>query len=313
LLCVLLFTGLCYAGCATTATVSDFAANCFIDDGGVDDQPGQKDLNQFCRLPTADASTVKFAFSFDDINFRSQTGYGCILISLGAAALKPSYAVCVSVSGTNARLTNTEVLKCAPSSFTQRCIIESSASTFNTCCSVAPLNIDPFGSHNVSTTVKGLDLGVVCTIVVAEVGGAAQEPTLLNACSYASGSGSAPGDCIRSDVSCTVPERDCANLTPNACQVRACSGGFCTLNSVSDTTPCDDGDSVSCTSGQCSGGSCVPTPSNAACSYHSCPGCITAVCAPTDPAKLSDGCRYSINNFNFTSDADVARACPPAK
>lgn len=82
--------------------VSDFPSNstpgasCVTDDGQADDQPGQKDLNQFCRQPMS-GNYVKYSFSFDDTNFQYvhlfQFSLSAMFLILAFAGAKPAMAV----------------------------------------------------------------------------------------------------------------------------------------------------------------------------------------------------------------------------
>ncbi len=199
-------------------------------------------------------SYVNFSFSFDDVNFRSQTGYGCLLIGNAANPGKPAYAVCVSVTGSVVHY-KTEVFGCQqPNAFTQRCTPVNAVSSPKTCCNVKALNVDPFSAHQLNGGGKGLDTAVLCQVYLPEVG--SENAYLLNACSYASGSGSSPGDCIRSvECSSTVP---CGGATQ--CQTVTCVSDTCVYSKKPDGTSCtataNNGD-CDAASDECQSGVCV--------------------------------------------------------
>ena len=63
-------------------------AVCVTDQRGADDQPGQKDLNEWCEPgPTCSSATVSISWQFDDVNWTgSNTGDSCALIDTNREA-----------------------------------------------------------------------------------------------------------------------------------------------------------------------------------------------------------------------------------
>src|SRR5262249_49648020 len=76
-----------------------FAVFCNSDVQGSDDQPGQKDLSEFCNLGTCNVSDRSMAFNFDDLAWSgNNTGDGCFLFDTNGDGLV-NYSVCATLSG----------------------------------------------------------------------------------------------------------------------------------------------------------------------------------------------------------------------
>ena len=74
---------------------------CIIDDGGVNDEPNQKDMTQLCREETADKINVSFSFD-DALELNQNTNNDnnlCITFLNGTANDKVDGAFCVIVDG----------------------------------------------------------------------------------------------------------------------------------------------------------------------------------------------------------------------
>jgi len=94
-------------------------AVCVTDQRGADDQPGQKDLNEWCEPgPTCSSATVSISWQFDDVNWTgSNTGDSCALIDTNRDGLADR-AICVTVFGAArmaGKCSNNQFLGCTTS------------------------------------------------------------------------------------------------------------------------------------------------------------------------------------------------------
>src|SRR2546430_889194 len=72
-------------------------AFCLTDVEGADDEPGQKDLNEFCLVGTCGGSNVRITWNFDDTNWTgNNTGDGCALFDTNGDG-NVDRAVCVTI------------------------------------------------------------------------------------------------------------------------------------------------------------------------------------------------------------------------
>jgi uncharacterized repeat protein (TIGR01451 family) len=163
-----------------------------IDENGANDEPGQKDLTRltidYAGLPTS----VDVSWNWDEITWNgANTGDGCALFDTDDD-LKVDAAVCVTISGDPATLSDVRLYDCTQDAKVDRCTGPSEvASPSLTDCSVAQTSTDPFATgdeHPIDTTAN-------CTIYLSEV--AATTAELVNVCSYPSQEpNSDPSDCV---------------------------------------------------------------------------------------------------------------------
>ena len=171
-----------------------------IDDGGPDDVPGQKDLS-FMTV-TYLGSTINVKWGWDDTaTSGANTREGCALFDTSGDGLA-NYAFCISVAS-NGTATTT-LVSCgntSPSRCTNPVTVPPPTASGAT-VSIIP-GSDPFKDDLAHKKQNVCSLETAChtddavadvTIVLSDFGGAAA--TLVNVCSYPSGLGSAPGECV---------------------------------------------------------------------------------------------------------------------
>jgi len=163
-----------------------------VDENGANDEPGQKDLTQltidYAGLPTS----VDVSWNWDEISWSgANTGDACALFDTDDD-LNVDAAVCVTISGDPAVLTDVRLYECTADAKVDRCTgPEQVASPDLTDCTVDQTNTDPFedGAEYPADTTAW------CTIFLGEV--AATNAELVNVCSYPSEEpNSDPSDCV---------------------------------------------------------------------------------------------------------------------
>lgn len=161
-----------------------------VDENGPNDEPGQKDLTQMSTKWNGDG-TVTVAWSWDDTAWSGgNTGDACILFDNDGNGFA-DYAVCTSVGGTPAALTNTTLYLCEDNS-SDTCTGPVYVKDLTTACSVAITPTNPFNTQLFDDTTA------TCTVQLSDVSVPGGDTNLLNVCSYPSRRpNSDASDCIR--------------------------------------------------------------------------------------------------------------------
>ncbi len=168
-----------------------------LDDGGADDEPGQKDLNSmtvdFAGLPM----TLAVGWRWDDTAWSgNNSGDACSLYDTDGDG-RANFSLCVVVKGTPATYQSTRLYSCNDNR-TDRCsgptlIADTDNGTPepppNSMCDAAVVGGDPFHAGQ-------SDTAAACTVQMSDFGGATN-PFLLNVCTYPSQEpNSDPSDCV---------------------------------------------------------------------------------------------------------------------
>jgi hypothetical protein len=182
-----------------------------IDDGGADDETGQKDLNQVVLDEANYPDSIEVSWNWDDTaRTGNNTSDACSLFDTDADG-KANFAVCVIAGGDPLSYQETVVYSCGDDQ-SDRCtspvaVIPDPATT---CSAALVANSDPFGvvgspyydaDHVTGNTCNATDecytddLVASCTIALSDFGGG--NPQLLNVCAYPSSQpNSDPAECI---------------------------------------------------------------------------------------------------------------------
>ena len=192
---------------------------CTNDQQGPDDEPGQKDLNQFCTNGSCGIGS-SLSWNFDDTAWSGMnTGDACLLFDTDADG-NANRAVCVTAIG-NAMMQpgNPKCYICADDRPT-RCtgaVLVPCTSTCTVGLSGDAFPNPPFTTHTMcnGTNCLSQDARVDCCVQPTDDGGA-----LLDVCSYPSQQpNSDPSDCIRRPDQCTT-NAQCNDNNP--CTVDEC-------------------------------------------------------------------------------------------
>ncbi len=172
-----------------------------VDDGGPDDEPGQKDLNQmtvdFDSLPTS----IDVSWNWDEIGWSgSNTGDACSLFDTDDNGFA-DYSLCVVVAGTPATYSSTRLYSCGDDKADRCSQPVALIPTFESSCYAEVVTgSDPFSGdpdHQKTEGTPGADDDTVatCTIEISDFGSI--NAFLLNVCSYPSQEpNSDPSDCV---------------------------------------------------------------------------------------------------------------------
>ncbi len=219
--------------------------DCQSDVHGANDEPGQKDLTQFCA-ESGDNSPYELhtLWNWDIISLSgNNTGDGCTLYDTDSDG-NANLAVCVTIEGSPATLSETRLYNCNDTK-PDRCAgdvqvnictggstclmnsdcpgTETCALQFDTKCEVSQKNTDPFPAGDSYTQ----DTEALCWVDLDDFGIVGASAFLLDACSYASSQvNSDPSDCVILQE-CT-DSSDCDDT--NDCTIDVCNttSGFCT-------------------------------------------------------------------------------------
>ncbi|MHB1318885.1 MAG: hypothetical protein ACYCYF_09740, partial [Anaerolineae bacterium] len=152
------------------------AAECDIDAGGANDEPGQKDLTLMCSSPATGGMDV--AWDWDDIDWSgNNSGDACALYDTDNDGLVNN-AVCVVINGSPATVTDTRVYSCGddkPRTCTQPVAL---LPTGGTACAISTSSFDPFLAGNMYPQ----DTTASCFVDTSAFTGG----VLLDVCSYPS-------------------------------------------------------------------------------------------------------------------------------
>ena len=173
---------------------------CTVDVQGANDEPGQKDLNLFCKSTDDIAGEITIAWQWDEIAWSgNNTGDACALFDTNNNNFS-NYAVCVTVSGDPATqlsgvspriytCNDTALEKCAGANLV--------VGPYQTICSVSISSTDPFttGASKIKGASQPKDTRALCVIKLSEVG--AGSAVLKDVCSFPSQQpNSDPSDCV---------------------------------------------------------------------------------------------------------------------
>jgi len=311
------------------------------------DQPGQKDLTQFCTNSSDPLLGDDLSWNWDDTAFTSNnsnnTEDGCALYDTDGDG-NANYSVCVTVgtigSSTALQYITTTVYSCSDHK-PDRCTSPNAVfSSPGTSCSVTnPSNTDPFPTGTDSPNDTRATCHIQTTQLVCDPNQSTPcDPTLLNVCSFPSQQpGSDPEDCIlipgptnACDVdldcndgnACTNDVCD-TNATPRVCVYSAvvctpddnpCTDTICVAptgcqNVNDNTNTCDDG--ISCTTNSCVDGTCVATPHNENCTPDDNP-CTDTVCTVgVGCQNVNDNSNTCDDGISCTTNACVDGTCVP--
>lgn len=160
------------------------------DDGGPDDQPGQKDLTaQASAFDPAAPNHFFTAWKWDDTSWSGgNTGDGCSLFDTDSDG-KVNYAVCATIGGSTPSLISVTVYSCGDKK-ADRCTNPVLLTTETSGCDIT----------QVAGQFGGTDTQAACdiTFLAVEAGAVGLgNATLLNTCSYPSQEpNSDPSDCV---------------------------------------------------------------------------------------------------------------------
>ncbi len=209
---LLLVIVLAALGVQGVKAVPDFLT--YVDDGGADDYPGQKDINFLQRgYDTEFPDNLYINWGLDDTDWSGQnTGDVCVLFDSNDNGMA-DYSFCITVNGTPAALTVKQLYSCGDSA-ADKCTNPRAPILFESTGVVSIAEVDPFGTFGgpyydplhvtgntcsfnydpfncytydtfVETTISGVDLAAM------------GNPEMINVCSYPSAiPGSAPSDCV---------------------------------------------------------------------------------------------------------------------
>ena len=128
--------------------------------------------------------------------------------------MKASYALCITVTGAGIH-TATNLYTCdTTKNWNDRCTIVSTITHPHSCCTLGLIHSTIAG--------EGDDTGVECIIDSRDF---TIHPYILNACSYAANTNSAPGSCARTDE--CKQNSDCLDIPD--CLKGTCTAGVCTV------------------------------------------------------------------------------------
>ena len=234
-------------------------AACVTDQRGADDQPGQKDLTEWCEPgPTCSSSsaTASLRWQLDDLNWSgNNTGDSCALIDTNRDGLADR-AICVTVFGAaqmGGKCSKNQFLGCirnqdcgsagpcilpinntgAPRCYTcgndrpTRCTNSRPVACTSLCSVGVVMGSDPFSgvaSHTArkcsGTNCVRDDTAVNCCLASTDLGVTGE---LIDVCSYPSQQpNSDPSDCVLTPPNCSL-DTDCNDQNP--CTVDKCVSG----------------------------------------------------------------------------------------
>lgn len=186
---LLLLAGVAYAAPAV-----------IIDQGGPDDETGQKDLSQLSLDTAGLPGSVVAGWSWDDTAWSgNNTGDACSLWDTNGDKLA-DYSLCVTVEGLG-QYQNTVLYTCGNAYSTKCNQSLAPVPTFQSTCSASVItNSDPFRANAAHTANKCSGTGCVTddTVATCQVNMADfPNANLLNVCSYPSREpNSDPSDCV---------------------------------------------------------------------------------------------------------------------
>jgi hypothetical protein len=263
--------------------------SCQIDLDGANDQPGQRDITQFCVDPGVGTPfELHTSASLDIIGLSgSNTADVCTLVDSDADG-KANLAVCTTLTSNPAALNRIRLFTCSDTA-ADKCtgsvqinvctggatclnsgdcpIGQTCAQTFDTACEVSQQATDPFPAGD----SYPMDTAVVCAIDLNEFGGVGSAARIIDACSY-------PSPIPNSDPADCVLFRQCTTASQcndgNACTIDTCVGSTC-LHTPDLGASCEDNDVCTLTTtcndqGFCTDGTAPPCDDDNPCTIDTC-------------------------------------------
>jgi hypothetical protein len=309
-------------------------AQCTSDLQGADDEPGQKDLTQFCLVGTCNVSDTSISWAFDDTSWSgNNTGDACALFDTDGDG-NANRAVCVTVEdGAQMQAGNPKCYTCG-NTRPDRCtnsVLVACTSTCQVTLDPDPFALDPNHVGNACSSTGGCpgsatccrtkDANVTCCLTAGDLGGG----ILIDACSYPSQQpNSDPSDCVE-NRSCSKNDPNdpaCDDLNP--CTVDSCDTTFGVCRHVAGnqgaqcraaTGICDaaefcTGSSINCPPDEfAQGGICRNA--NGLCDVpESCDG--TSADCPPDQFAQGGVCRSATGVCDVAESCDgTSPDCPP--
>ena len=223
---------------------------CTVDQQGVDDEPGQKDVNEFCEEPGTSPFELAVSFNFDDTRWTgSNTGDGCVLFDTDDDTFA-NYALCVTLVDGNGQPAYQDPLsprlyQCADDRM-DRCTNSVEILTFSSTCTVnvggseaSGEDADPFfvasvpGRQCFGTDCESQDAFVACLIEIDDI--SPGEFCNSGTCFISGASCSTDGDCVPISDSCAFAS-SVPNSDPSDCINTATQPTSTTTTSVPTTT-----------------------------------------------------------------------------
>jgi hypothetical protein len=271
-LMILFFVGISFLTAAPVA-----AQVCTVDQHGADDEPGQKDINEFCEGPGTSPFELDVTFNFDDTRWAgNNTGDACALFDTDDDTFA-NFALCVTVADGNGQPAfqsplSPRLYQCADDR-KDRCTSSVEILIFSSTCSVnmggseaSGEDADPFALYAnrkcSGTDCDTQDAFIACSIEIDDV--SPGEFCNSGTCFISNASCSSDDDCVPisdvcsfastqpnsdpSDCIVTPPPQDlclgvdCTHLDDD-CNIGACDPGTgdCVPDPKPFSTPCEDG------------------------------------------------------------------------
>ncbi|MGH7893109.1 MAG: hypothetical protein ACREQL_00485 [Candidatus Binatia bacterium] len=312
-------------------------AQCILDVQGADDQPGQKDLSQFCLVGTCNVSNTSASWSFDDTSWSgNNTGDACALFDSDGDG-NANRALCVTLQGAaQMQAGNPKCYTCGDTR-PDRCTSAAPTTCISTC--QVTLNADPFqndpnhvgnackettGCPSSSTCCRTLDAATTCCLTANDAGTGG---VLIDVCSYPSQEpNSDPSDCIVNRQCSKNDPNDPACDDHNPCTVDSCDTTFGVCRHVAGNQgaecraaagPCDvaevcSGTSINCPTDQFAQSGVCRNASDLCDVAESCDG-SGAACPPDGVKQQGIVCRSASGNVCDVAEVcdGVSKACPP--
>src|SRR5919197_404051 len=295
------------------------AQSCITDLQGADDEPGQKDLSEFCRGAGTCTGGFVVTYYFDDVQWTgSNPGDGCALFDTDNDG-KANFVICATLFdgglGGPPSISGTTCYSCADTR-PDRCTNPTSIPCSSSC--TVSFGSDPFASNanHTSTKCKGTncttsDSLVTCCLHPGDFGGSGN---LIDVCSYPSSNpNSDPSDCIVS-APCTS-NTQCNDNNP--CSVDTCdpTSGVCVHTAASSTTQCrpsagtcDAAENCDGSSLDCPADAFKPATTTCRASAGDCD--VAESCSGTGPDCPADAFKPATTTCRASAgDCDVAESC----
>jgi hypothetical protein len=164
----------------------------YIDEGGKDDAPGQKDLTATSSDSTATDLILTVNWDITSLN-GGNTADACYLFDSDGDGFA-NVAICVTWGGSGTIQSVTKYT-CNDTSRDRCAGADTGTALATTVCTLSTTAPDPFGS--LSTDAPNTDAKATCTIPFTTITAGGTISTLINTCSYPSQEpNSAPSDCL---------------------------------------------------------------------------------------------------------------------
>ena len=165
-----------------TTAMPAAAMRCLVDVDGANDDPGQKDVTQFCvGLGANDPFEIHATASLDLATISGGTTSDLCMLFDSDGDARINAALCTTLSGSPAVVSDVRVLSCNDSK-SDNCSGAVELSAVNTNCTASQESSDPF----VDGAEHPLDTVVSCAIDLDEFGAAGAAARLINMGAYSS-------------------------------------------------------------------------------------------------------------------------------